>query len=130
MVAQRAPSVLLLDDEQFLLLLYKKAFETAGYEVSTFTEADDALAALRAGFSPSLILFDITMPGMGGYAFLETLRREKLSRGAPAVALTNEAQEGEKARTTELGADAHLIKADYTPHELVAEVEKILSAGV
>jgi CheY-like chemotaxis protein len=117
------PRVLMLDDEKFLLDLYRIVFERSGYEVTTFDLVDKALSALRSGYAPDVILFDITMPeDKSGYEFLETLNAEGLGKGAMKIALTNEGQEGEMQRLGELGADAHLLKAAYIPSQLAAVV--------
>jgi len=119
--------LMMLDDEKFLLDIYKTYFEKNGYEVSTYHSADDALNALRGGYDPDVILFDITMPDSpSGYEFLEQVQIEKLNKRSVKIALTNEGQQAERKRTAELGANAHLIKADFVPSELVAEVTKIL----
>src|SRR3990167_5056084 len=107
----RKARVLLLDDEKFLVEIYKIKFEKSGYEVSTYYDVDDALKALRKGYEPDVILFDVTMPdSRSGYEFIETVQKEKLAKHCLKVALTNEGQDGEIARLVELGADAHLLK--------------------
>jgi CheY-like chemotaxis protein len=127
MTGSAAKRVLLLDDEKLLLLLYKTSFEKSGYEVSSFSDVDSALSAVRAGNDPDVILFDITMPdSRSGYEFIETLRNERLSRHSLKIALTNEGQEGEIVRMGELGADAHILKAKYIPSELVHVVNDML----
>lgn len=129
MTDERKPKVLMLDDERFLLEIYKLKFENSGFAVSAFYSADDALDALQKGYDPDVILFDITMPdGMSGYEFLDRVRKEKLSPHSVKIALTNEGQDGEIARTAELGADAHLLKANFTPAELAGAVAAILES--
>ena len=119
--------VLILDDEHFLLSMYRIVFEKHGYDVSTYDSADDALNALRAGYDPDIILFDITMPqGKSGYEFLEILAQEGLAKRSMKVALTNEGQDGEKQRLGELGADAHLLKSAYIPSQLANIVTDML----
>ncbi len=119
--------VLLVDDEKLLLDLYRKKFEEGGYYVYTCSEADDALKVLRYGYKPNVILFDISMPGMSGYEFLQAVRKEQLG-GEPhiAIALTNQAHDAEKKYTSELGADAHILKSSYIPAEIVAKVGELL----
>lgn len=119
--------IMLLDDEKFLVEMYKLSFEKNGYEVYAYHDVDDALKALRDGLGPDVILFDITMPdGRSGYEFIETIKTEGLSKRSIKIALTNEAQSGEKMRLKELGADEHLVKASFIPSELVHAVEKML----
>lgn len=125
--AGQKTKALILDDEKFLLDMYKVVFERSGYDVSTYSSADDALGALRAGYDPDVIIFDITMPqGRSGYEFLELLGQEGLAKGSMKIALTNEGQDGEKQRLAELGADAHLVKAMYIPSQLASIVTGLL----
>ncbi len=123
------PKVLMLDDEKFLLEMYKLSFEKRGYEVATYYDVPRALDLLRSGnYEPDVILFDITIPESGsGYEFIETVKREKLAKRSLKIALTNEGREGAKQRLTELGADAHLLKAQFIPSEIVEEVNKMLA---
>lgn len=115
--------VLLLDDEHFLLEMYRIVFERDGYEVTVYDSADDALVALRAGYAPDIILFDIVMPnGRGGYEFLEILMQEGLAQRSMKIALTNEGQDGEIQRLGELGANAHMVKAQFIPSQLATIV--------
>lgn len=119
--------VLILDDEHFLLDMYRLIFEKNGYDVTTFDTADSALVSLRNGFDPDVMLFDITMPGgMSGYEFLEHVKKEGLAKRSMKIALTNEGQDAEKARLMELGADAHLLKASFVPSQLAITVSQML----
>ncbi|HWO07625.1 MAG TPA: response regulator [Candidatus Paceibacterota bacterium] len=126
MLNDRKPKALFIDDEKLLLELYSIKFAKNGYDVVVTPTAEKALTLLTEGYRPDVILFDITMPEMSGYEFLEKLNGIKLPRRCLKIALTNEAQDGEKARTIELGADAHLVKAEYTPAELVEIVRTML----
>lgn len=117
----------MLDDERFLLEIYKVAFEKRGFDVALYSSAWDALNALRAGYEPDVILFDVTMPESdSGFQFIETVKAECLAKRALKIALTNEGREAAHARLLELGADAHLIKAQFIPSEIVAEVHAML----
>lgn len=119
----------MLDDEKFLLYLYKVSFEKNGYEVATYHDVDAALQALREGYVPDVILFDITMPdSKSGYEFIEAVTAEKLAKHSLKVALTNEGQDGPMKRMAELGTDAHLLKAKYTPSEIVNAVTAMVHA--
>ncbi len=127
MTEAQKTKVMMLDDEGLLLQIYKIKFEKAGYEVSEYYAPEEALLALQKGYDPDIILFDITMPdAMSGYEFLETIQKKGLGKRSLKIALTNEGQEGEKARTAELGADAHLVKSSYIPSELVTVVSELL----
>jgi CheY-like chemotaxis protein len=129
MTDKQKTKVLMLDDEKFLLYIYRIKFEKSGYDVTSYYNVEDALRALRDGYDPDVILFDITMPdSRSGYEFIEAIKKEKLAIRSLKVALTNEGQTGEKERIFELGADAHLFKSDYIPSELVTAVDELLKA--
>lgn len=118
--------VLLLDDEKLLLDLYSIKFLKAGYGVIICTSVDQALTTLRNGYAPDAILFDINMPEKSGFEFLEKLADIHLPKNCLKIALTNEGQDAELIRTKELGANAHLIKASYTPGEIVDVITLLL----
>lgn len=123
---ENKPRILLVDDEKMLLELYGIKLAKEGFDVVTCPSAEKALAILKEGYEPDAILFDITMPEMSGYEFLETINRLPLPKKCLKIALTNESQDGEKMRTVALGVHAHLVKAEYTPAELAAEIRKLL----
>lgn len=125
-MADTTHKVLLIDDEKFLLEIYSIKFHKRGFDVFVCSSADEAATALEKGYDPDVILFDITMPHKTGYEFLEEITRLGLGKRALKIALTNESQPGEVDRTKELGAHAHLIKAKYTPGEIVDIVSNML----
>lgn len=120
------PKLLLIDDEKMLLELYGIRLAKEGFDIVTTPSAEKALDVLTGGYEPDAILFDITMPEMSGYEFLERINQMKLPRKCLKIALTNESQDGEKMRTVALGVHAHLVKAEYTPAELAAQIKRLL----
>ena len=118
--------VMLLDDERLLLDLYVKGFTDAGYGTVAFTTAQDAIAALRTGPAPDVVLFDIHIPEMNGFEFIEAVKKEGLAPSALMIALTNESKEEDTNRITELGADGHFVKSQLSPSDVVAAVEGLM----
>ena len=125
--SDRRYKILLVDDERFLLEIYSTRFLKEGFDVYACTSADDGIAAVKKGFHPDVILFDITMPETTGYEFLEHIQEIDCPKHCLKIALTNEGQDAEIARTLELGADAHLMKAGFTPGELVEKIRAMLT---
>lgn len=120
-------NILLVDDDKFLLDMYSMKFTTLGYAVQACLSVPDALQALRGGFSPAAIVFDLIMPEHDGFSFLETLSAESLGKDAALIALTNETDENAKAKATELGADRIIVKASMIPSEVVNTVGEEIS---
>lgn len=116
------PKVLMVDDDKFLADMYAMKFSQQGYEVQSYLAACDALAALRGGFDPDVVLFDLIMPECDGFSFLDQMHNDKLAPRAIKIALTNQSSDAEAARARELGADAFLVKATLLPSEVVTRV--------
>lgn len=112
-------TILLVDDDKFLLDMYTMKFTNEGYTVHACLSVNDALKTLREGFVPDAILFDLVMPENDGFALLTMLSKEDLSKGAVRIALTNESDDAAKAKATEFGADRLLEKASMIPTEVV-----------
>jgi CheY-like chemotaxis protein len=120
--------VLLLDDDKFLLDMYSMKFQQQGYTVQAFLSANDALTALRAGFSPDVMLFDLVMPEKDGMSFLTDVGSEKLAPHAIKIVLSNQNDDTERAKALELGAEQCIVKASAVPSEVVTIVEKAITS--
>ncbi|MBV9159051.1 MAG: response regulator transcription factor [Candidatus Kaiserbacteria bacterium] len=121
-MTDNAPTILIVDDDKFLLDMYTMKFTKEGFVVHACLSVNDAIDVLRGGFKADAIVFDLTMPERDGYSFLQSLRDEHLAESAKKIALTNQNSDGEKAKAMELGADDYLIKATMIPSEVVAHV--------
>jgi len=119
-------TILLVDDDKFLVDMYGLKFTAAGFTVQICLSARDALQVLRDGLKPTAILFDITMPEMDGFGFLQTLITEHLAEGVLKIALTNQNDESEKTKAAELGAAHYIVKASTIPSEVVNTVSEEL----
>ncbi len=100
-------SVLVVDDDQGVQQTVRAILEDEGYEVIVASDGLNALAKLD-GFFPALILLDITMPRMDGYAFADELRRVGLHERLPIVVLTADGRARQKAER--VGAAGYLHK--------------------
>jgi CheY-like chemotaxis protein len=118
--------VLIVDDDKFLLDMYSLKFSQAGYSVHPAFSVAEALHALRGGYDPAVILFDITMPGEDGFVFLQKIQEEKLAPNARLIALTNQSGEADKKHAEELGVHRYVIKASMIPSEVVQMVKEEL----
>jgi len=118
-------SILLVDDDKFLLDMYAIKFKSAGYTVHTSSGAQDALNKLRGGDAPNILVFDIIMPQMDGLELLENVKKEGLAKDSVIVMLTNETEPAKIEKAKSLGIDGYIVKATLIPSEVVEEVIKI-----
>ena len=116
---------MLVDDDKFLLEMYKRKFESSGFTVEVAVTTNEALEKIRNGLNPDILMFDIIMPGMDGLELLEAIRKEKLSPNSIVIMHTNEwgGDKIEKARS--LGVAGYIVKATSIPSEVVEETIKI-----
>lgn len=115
-------SVLLVDDDKFLLDMYSLKFTNSGYDVHATSSVAAALEVLHGGLVPDAIVFDIVMPERTGFSLLETLKNEHLAPAAAKVALTNQSDPEEQKHAVNLGVDCYLVKANLIPSEVVAKI--------
>lgn len=118
-------TVLLVDDDKFLLDMYRKKFEREGNVVDVAVSAAEALSKLRNGAQPDILILDIIMPDMDGIELLENIRKEKLVPGAAVIMLTNESNRDKIEQAKKLGIKGYIVKATTIPTELVEETLKI-----
>jgi len=119
------PRILVVDDEAANRLLVRRALESLGYDVD---EAEDGVAALASieGAQPDLILLDLVMPRLDGYAVLSALKNDPRRRLIPVVMLTSHDEFTEKLRAVEVGVDDYLAKP-FRVQELQARVRSLVN---
>jgi CheY-like chemotaxis protein len=120
------PRVLIVDDDKFLLDMYCLKFSQAGFAVQSSFSVSEALDALRGGYDPAIVLFDVTMPGEDGFVLLEKIKTEKLAPNARLIALTNQGSDADRKHAEELGVHRYVIKASMIPSEVVQMVKEEL----
>ncbi len=119
-------SILLVDDDTFLLDMYSVKFAKSGFEVKTAVGGEAALKILRDKFSPDVLVLDVVMPTMDGLQLLERIRKEKLAAKAIVIMLTNQSQSEDIDRATTLGVNGYIVKATTIPSEVLTEVMEII----
>ena len=117
--------ILLVDDDDFLLDMYSTKFKEEGFEVDIASSGEEALTKLRKNSYP-VVLLDIVMPGLDGFEVLSRIKKENLAQESVIIVLSNLGQKEDIERGLELGAKDYVIKAHFTPHEVVDKIEQHL----
>ena len=118
MNCEKVIRVLLVDDEPAICLALRTSLQELGFFVQEASRGEDALHLARAQ-SFDVVLLDINMPGIGGIKTLERLRA--FAPRLPILMLTVRAEEEDKVRALELGADDYITKP-FSMRECVARV--------
>jgi DNA-binding response OmpR family regulator len=116
-----AKTILVVDDDRRLRELVKAYLEQEDLRVVTAADGQEALHVVRQEH-PDLVILDIMMPGMDGYAFMRAHARE---HDTPVIVLTAKVDEGDKVLGLELGADDYVTKP-FSLRELLARVRAVL----
>lgn len=101
--------ILVVEDNDLNLKLVSAVLEHAGYRVRSAETAEDGVAAAVAD-PPDLVLMDLQLPGMDGYAGLRALRGDPATRTVPVLAVTALAMPGDRERVRLEGFDGHIEK--------------------
>ncbi len=119
-------SVLVIDDDSFLLDMYAMKFSQKNFQVTACSGTLEALEKLRTGFKPDIIVVDLVMPAMDGFEFLEVVKNEELGKDVLIIILSNLGQQEDIDKGLALGAAGYIIKASATPSEVVEKVLEVL----
>lgn len=117
--------ILLIEDDPFLSEIYTAKFEEAGFEISHAQDGSIGLRKIKDEH-PDLLILDIVMPNMDGFEILRVIKDERETKDIPVVILSNLGEQEDVEKGLGLGAAAYIIKAHYTPTEVVAKVKAIL----
>jgi CheY-like chemotaxis protein len=101
--------ILIVDDNPTNLKLARDVLAFEGFNVEGAESAERALQVLQ-GFSAELVLMDLAMPGMDGFALTRILKSTPATRDLVVVALTASAMKGDDARAKEAGCDGYITK--------------------
>ncbi len=117
--------VMIVDDDHFILNMYKTKFELSGFKVKTASNGQKALDMARGGYTPDVLLIDIIMPVMNGLDFLKHIREENIFEHVPIIVLSNQSQSTDISDAMKLGVKTYIVKATTVPSEIVDEIKNM-----
>lgn len=115
----------MVEDEEFIRDLFKRQLDLSGFTTDAFSTGKDGLSAISKN-AYDLVLLDIMLPDINGLQILQNIRQNPATKNVAVVLLTNLGQDAVIKQGFELGADGYLVKAAYTPDQIVQEVKNIM----
>ena len=124
--AQSDGKILIVEDDKFLRDLIKTKLDQAGYLT---VEAGDGQVALKkiTEEMPHLIFLDLVLPGEDGFSILQKVKENPATADIPVIILSNLGQQEDITKGLGLGAVDFLIKAHFTPTDIVKKIKAALS---
>ena len=121
-----AKKVLIIEDEAPLAHALQMKLDHEGIESESALGGEEGISMLEQD-KYSLILLDLIMPKIDGFAVLEQLRNSNWpDKNKPVIVFSNLGQESDIDRAKELGANDYLVKANLTPNQVVAKIREHL----
>ena len=117
--------ILVVEDDTFLRELIVQKLDQSGYDIVEAVDGEDGVKQAKAE-KPDVILLDIILPGIDGFEVLRQLKEDETLSSIPVLILSNLGQKEDIEKGMKLGAKDFLIKAHFTPGEIIEKIKNIL----
>jgi len=119
------PKILIVEDDPFLSEMYSTKLVQEKFDVDFAVDGKEAVKKARET-KPDLILLDIVLPKMDGFEVLQEIKKDPELRNIQIIALTNLGQKEEVEKGLKLGADDYIVKAHFTPTEVINKIKQVI----
>lgn len=120
-----AKKILIIEDDKFLRELIARKLENEGYMIAEAIDGEEGMKKIKDE-TPDLILLDLILPGIDGFEVLTRMKQEPTLAAIPVIVLSNLGQREEIEKGLKLGAIDYLVKAHFTPGEIVEKIKNAL----
>jgi two-component system chemotaxis sensor kinase CheA len=121
-----AQKILVVEDSFTVRELQRGILEAAGYRVATARDGREALDVLARDDEIELVITDIEMPELDGFALTEAIRSDPARSSLPIVVVTSLGSEEDRRRGIDAGADAYMVKRSFDQQAMLETVERLL----
>lgn len=119
-------TILLVEDDTFLIDIYTKQLTGAGFNVQVASDGESAINKIQE-IKPDLVILDIILPKMSGWDVLKKIREELNLKELRVVVLSALSQEEDVATANSFGVIKYINKSENTPSQITEEIKKILN---
>jgi len=120
-----AKTILIVEDDKFLRELITQKLIKEGYETSEAIDGEEGIKKIKEE-KPDLVLLDLILPGIDGFEVLSKMKEDPALAQIPVIILSNLGQKEDVERGLKLGAVDYLIKAHFTPGEIIEKIKNAL----
>lgn len=120
-----AREILIIEDDKFLRELISQKLIKEGYDIDSAIDGEEGIKKIKEK-KPELVLLDLILPGIDGFEVLTQMREDSSIPTPPVIILSNLGQKEDVERGLKLGAVDYLIKAHFTPGEIIEKIKAVL----
>lgn len=124
-MSDKKARILLVEDDQMIVDMYKIRFEEEGFDVSITDKGSEALELAKKD-KPAIVLLDIILPEADGFSILESLKAGADTKRIPVLLLTNLGQESDREKGIAMGAADYFVKSKHTPTDVIDKIKEII----
>lgn len=117
--------ILIVEDDKFLRELIAQKLVKEDYEISEAVDGEEGMKKIKEE-KPDLVLLDLILPGIDGFEVLSQMKEDTALAPIPVIILSNLGQKEDVERGLKLGAVDYLIKAHFTPGEIIEKIKNVL----
>jgi DNA-binding response OmpR family regulator len=117
--------ILIIEDDKFLRELIAQKLIKEDFEVSEAMDGEEGIKKIKEE-KPDLILLDLILPGIDGFEVLSQMKKEPALASIPVIILSNLGQKDDVEKGLKMGAIDYLIKAHFTPGEIIDKIKVAL----
>lgn len=120
--------IAIIEDDPVIIQMYRMKFEAAGFEVQLADNGTRGVSMVQSSH-PDIILLDLQMPEKDGVEVLRDIRQMEWAKDIPVLILTNLGVEESPKELHNLGISGYVVKADFTPSQVVERVKEVLGSN-
>lgn len=123
---QGKKKILLLEDEETLAEMYRAKFEREGLQIDVLHDGESGMQKAKES-QYDAVLVDIIMPKLDGFGVIRALRALPNYKDTPIILLSNLGQDEDISKGKSIGATDYLVKANFTPAQVVKKVNDLMA---
>jgi DNA-binding response OmpR family regulator len=117
--------ILIIEDDKFLRELISRKLAGENFEAVDAVDGESGIKKVKEE-RPDLVLLDLILPGIDGFEVLAKIKEDPAVASVPVIILSNLGQRDDVERGLRLGAVDYLVKAHFTPNEIIKKVQEVL----
>lgn len=117
--------ILIIEDDKFLRELIVRKLSNENFETVEAVDGEKGIKVVKEA-KPDLVLLDLILPGIDGFEVLSKIKEDPVIASVPVIILSNLGQRDDVERGLKLGAVDYLVKAHFTPNEIIEKVKQAL----